>query len=305
MHLRVDRRDEIAAGVVALDLRHPDGRDLAGWTPGAHVDLTLKSGLVRQFSLCGDPGDRTLWRIAVRRADEGRGGSRHVHDHLAENDHVEVSAPRNHFPLRPAARYLFIAGGIGITPILPMVVETAGSGAGWQLHYAGRDTASMPFREQLSAYGENVRLYPEDTHGLMDLDSLLGSAAPDVLVYCCGPDSLLRAVQERRPDVYAERFAPVESDRLVPDQEFDVELEISRRTLRVPAGRSILDVLEEAGVDVLSSCREGTCGTCETTVLAGVVDHRDSLLTEEERAANDTMFVCVSRAAGGRLVLDL
>lgn len=307
MLLRVSRRTVVAEGVVAVELRHPDGRDLDAWTPGAHIDLLLGEGLVRQYSLCGDPGDRSLWRIAVRREPEGRGGSRHVHDVLSENDQVEVSPPRNNFPLRPAARYLFLAGGIGITPILPMLAEATTAGAGWELHYAGRDSASMPFSQKLiAAYGDRVALHPGDTHGLMDLDALLSDVAPETLVYCCGPESLLRAVEQRRPTVHVERFAPVDAAHAVPNQEFDVDLKSTGRTLTVPADRSLLDVLETAGVDVLSSCREGTCGTCETTVVDGVVDHRDSLLTADERAANDTMFICVSRAAGGRrLVLDL
>lgn len=306
MLLLVSRRTAVADRVVALELRHPDGRDLPEWTPGAHVDLELGAGLTRQYSLFGDPGDRTVWRIAVRREPEGRGGSRHVHDRLSENDQVEVSLPRNRFPLLPAPGYLFLAGGIGITPILPMIAAAAADGARWELHYAGRDAPSMPFRQELiGAYGDRVRLYPEDTHGLMDLDALLDGAAPDTLVYCCGPEGLLRAAERGGRTVHVERFAPIESAHGVPNREFEVDLKSSGRTLTVPADRSVLDVLEEAGAEVLSSCREGTCGTCETTVLDGVVDHRDSLLTEDERAAHDTMFICVSRAAGDRLVLDL
>ncbi|MEV0897204.1 PDR/VanB family oxidoreductase [Actinoplanes sp. NPDC049802] len=306
MLLRISRRTEIADRVVALDLRHPEGADLPEWEPGAHVDVILSAGLVRQYSLCGDPGDRSVWRIAVRREADGRGGSRHVHDRLAENDQVEVSEPRNRFPLRSAVRYLFIAGGIGITPILPMIAEVAAAGAGWELHYAGRNITSMPFGHGLtSSYGDQVFLYPEDTHGLMDLDALLDGSAPDTLVYCCGPESLLRAVEQRRHPVHLERFTPEERAQPVPDRAFDVDLERSGLTVTVPADRSVLDVLERAGVEVLSSCREGTCGTCETAVLDGVVDHRDSLLSEDERAAHDTMFICVSRAVGDRLVLDL
>ncbi|MFI1996411.1 PDR/VanB family oxidoreductase [Actinoplanes sp. NPDC020271] len=307
MLLLVSRRTAIADGVVALELRHPDGRDLDAWTPGAHIDLMLGEGLIRQYSLCGDPGDRSVWRIAVRREPGSRGGSRHVHDVLSENDQVEVSPPRNRFPLRPATRYLFLAGGIGITPILPMLAEATAAGADWQLHYAGRTRGSMPFDQELmSAYGDRVALHPEDTHGLMDLDALLSDVDLDTLVYCCGPESLLRAVEQRRATVYVERFAPQSAAASVPHREFDVDLRNSGRTLTVPADRSILDVLEAAGVQVLSSCREGTCGTCETTVLDGAVDHRDVLLTEDERATGDTMFICVSRAAPGhRLVLDL
>ncbi|GIE29595.1 ferredoxin [Actinoplanes italicus] len=309
--VRVSERIPVAEDVVALELRHPDGRPLPAWSPGAHVDVLLSPGLTRQYSLCGDPRDRSVWRIAVRLQPGGRGGSQHVHDRLSASDVIEVSEPRNHFELLPAARYLFIAGGIGITPILPMLGAAREAGARWELHYAGRTAASMPFREQLlTDYGSRVTLYPEDERGRIDLDLLIGMNPPDTMIYCCGPSGMLEAVEAccawwpgRR--LHVERFTPVERDSAADDREFEVELARSGRTLRVPADRSILEAVEEAGVGVLSSCREGTCGTCETTVLEGRVDHRDSLLTADERAANDTIFLCVSRAADNRLVIDL
>ncbi|WP_433796123.1 PDR/VanB family oxidoreductase [Actinoplanes sp. CA-252034] len=304
MRVRINELTEVARGVVALELRSADGPCLPAWTPGAHVDVLLAPGLTRQYSLCGDPADRSAWRIAVRREESGRGGSRHVHDGLSAQDVIEVSEPRNHFPLEPAPGYLFLAGGIGITPILPML---AAAEAPWELHYAGRDAASMPFRDRLEADGR-VTLYPEDERGRIDLDALLSRSAPGTHVYCCGPEGMLRAVEEccarwpGRP-LHVERFTPAAAAG--PQAPFEVELAASGRTLTVPADRSILEVVEAAGVAILSSCREGTCGTCETTVLSGVVDHRDALLTPDERAANDTIFLCVSRAAGPRLVLDL
>ncbi|MEU8662470.1 PDR/VanB family oxidoreductase [Actinoplanes philippinensis] len=306
MRVRISALLPVARGVVALDLRSADGRELPAWTPGAHVDVHLAPGLTRQYSLCGDPADRSVWRIAVRREDAGRGGSRHVHERLSEQDPIEVGEPRNHFPLQPAARYVFLAGGIGITPILPMLAAAA---APWELHYAGRDAASMPFLDRLAG-DDRVTLYPEDERGRVDLDALLGRQPPGTLVYCCGPEGMLRAAEEacaHRPDVSlrVERFTPVTAGGAGRREGFEVELAATGRTLTVPAGRSILEVVEDAGVSVLSSCREGTCGTCETTVLSGAVDHRDSLLTPAERAANDTIFLCVSRAAGPRLVLDL
>jgi ferredoxin-NADP reductase len=301
--VRITRRTPVAKGVVALELRSAENRELPAWSPGAHVDVHLAPGLTRQYSLCGDPADRSVWRIAVRRDETGRGGSRHVHDRLREQDLIEVGEPRNHFPLRPAPRYLFLAGGIGITPILPML---AAAEAPWELHYAGRTAESMPFRDQLPA--GRATLYPEDSHGRIDLDRVLSGQPPGTLVYCCGPEGMLRAVEEcctrwpGRP-LHVERFTA--AAQTGPQDEFEVELARSGRTLTVPADRSILEVVEAAGVGVLSSCREGTCGTCETAVLSGAVDHRDTLLTPEERAADDTIFLCVSRAAGPRLVLDL
>ncbi|MEU4232267.1 PDR/VanB family oxidoreductase [Nonomuraea sp. NPDC026600] len=303
--LVVHARGQAAEGVVVLDLRDPAGAELPEWTPGAHVDLVLGGDLVRQYSLCGDPAERTTWRIAVLREPAGRGGSAYVHDELHPGTAVLVRGPRNHFPLHPAPRYLFIAGGIGITPILPMI---AAAGTGWELVYGGRTAASMAFAGELRArHGDRVTLRPQSEHGLLDLDAILERTPPETLVYCCGPAPLLEAVERRcanRP-LHVERFSPKDPGAPVRTASFEVELALTGRTLTVPPERSVLEVVEEAGVQVLSSCREGTCGTCETTVLAGTVDHRDSLLTPEERAAHDTMFLCVSRAACPRLVLEL
>jgi ferredoxin-NADP reductase len=298
----VAARRDVADGVVALDLRDPSGAELPVWRPGAHIDLVLTGGLTRQYSLCGDPADRGTWRIGVLREADGRGGSAFVHDTLAPGAIVAARGPRNHFALEPAPRYLFVAGGIGITPLLPMLHAAEAAGASWRLLYGGRSAASMAFVDELPA--GPVELRPQDRHGLLDLDAALADT-DGALVYCCGPGPLLDAVEARCPAdrLRIERFAPKEYAG--PGRAFDVELALTGRTLHVPAGRAVLDVLEDAGVDVLSSCREGTCGTCETAVLDGVVDHRDSLLTADERAAHDTMFVCVSRAACPRLVLDL
>jgi ferredoxin-NADP reductase len=315
LRLRVDRRVPGAEGVVVLDLRDPSGADLPAWEPGAHVDLRLPGGLTRQYSLCGDPGDRSVWRIGVLREPESRGGSAHVHDELHEGTEVDVRGPRNHFPLVPAPRYLFIAGGIGITPILPMIDAAAAAGAQWELHYGGRSRRSMAFLESLERVSGHLTLHPQDEVGLIDLDALLGTPQQDTLVYCCGPEPLLVAVEQRcavgkggpwpTGTLHLERFAPKDVGEPVLTGAFEVELAQTGRTLTVPPDRSILQVVEEAGVGVLSSCQEGTCGTCETTVLAGEVDHRDSLLTPDEQAANDTMFICVSRAACPKLVLEL
>lgn len=304
--LVVHARDQAADGVITLDLRDPSGAGLPAWTPGAHLDLVLAPGLVRQYSLCGDPADRTTWRIAVLYEPDGRGGSARVHDEVHPGTMVLTRGPRNNFPLVPAGDYLFIAGGIGITPILPMVAAAEASGARWRLVYGGRSRTTMAFARALhQTHGAKVTLWPQDEHGLLDLDTILTGCAPDTLVYCCGPPPLLAAVQERHPPhtLHLERFTPVETT--APTGAFEVELAVTGRTLTVPPDRSVLDVVEEAGVQVLYSCREGTCGTCETAVLAGEVDHRDSLLTPDERAAHDTMFICVSRAASGKLVLDL
>ncbi|MFI6274392.1 PDR/VanB family oxidoreductase [Streptomyces sp. NPDC050988] len=307
--LVVERRDLAAEGVLALTLRHPLGEELPAWEPGAHIDVILGPDLERQYSLCGDPADRRSWRVAVLREPDGRGGSAHVHGQLEAGDKVRVRGPRNHFALQPSPRYRFVAGGIGITPILPMLAAAEAAGAEWTLLYGGRTRNSMAFVEELGRYGDRVRVAPQDEAGLLDLDSELGSPQADTLVYCCGPGPLLDAVEERcmrwpKGSLHVERFQP-KVQETGADTEFEVVLERSGQTLTVPADVSVLDTVRSAGVEVLFSCTEGTCGTCETDVLEGTPDHRDSVLTDEEREAGETMLICVSRCRGKRLVLDL
>jgi ferredoxin-NADP reductase len=301
--LVLERKETVADGVVRLTLRHPKGEALQHWEPGAHVDLLLPNGLVRQYSLCGDPADRSVFTLAVLLEPNGRGGSRYLHEQLRAGDRVRIRGPRNNFGLVDAKRYLFIAGGIGITPILPMLAAVHPD---WRLVYGGRTRASMAFAGDLCRrYGDRVRIRPQDETGLLPLETLLADADPDTAVYCCGPEPLLAAVEERCPPetLHLERFAP--RPDAGPRDAFEVELARSGTTILVPQGRSILESVEDAGVTVLSSCREGTCGTCETAVLDGMPDHRDSLLTPAERETGDVMMICVSRARGGRLVLDL
>ncbi|MEV3913776.1 PDR/VanB family oxidoreductase [Streptomyces canus] len=304
--LVVDRRDSAADGVLALTLRHPLGEQLPQWEPGAHIDVVLGPGLERQYSLCGDPADRTSWRIAVLREPVGRGGSAHVHEQLGQGDKVRVRGPRNHFALRPAPRYRFIAGGIGITPILPMLAAAEAEGAEWTLLYGGRTRESMAFTEELSRYGDRVTVAPQDETGLLDLPSVLDGAPEGTLVYCCGPGPLLDAVEERCPAglLHVERFTPKEQPA-AENTEFEVELAQTGTTVTVAPDVSVLDAVRASGVEVLFSCTEGTCGTCETDVLDGTPDHRDSVLTDEEREAGETMMICVSRCRGKKLVLDL
>ncbi|NUO44930.1 MAG: oxidoreductase [Streptomyces sp.] len=304
--LLVERAEFAADGVLALSLRHPLGEPLPAWEPGAHIDVVLGPGLERQYSLCGDPADRTAWRIAVLREPDGRGGSAHVHEQLGQGDKVRVRGPRNHFTLRPAARYRFVAGGIGITPILPMLAAAEAAGAEWSLLYGGRTRQSMAFTEELSRYGDRVTVAPQDETGLLDLPSVLDSVPEGTLVYCCGPGPLLDAVEARCPAgcLHMERFTPKEQQG-GENTEFEVELARSGATVTVAADVSVLDAVRAAGVEVLFSCTEGTCGTCETDVLDGTPDHRDSVLTDEEQEAGETMMICVSRCRGRRLVLDL
>ncbi|MGW0043598.1 PDR/VanB family oxidoreductase [Rhodococcus sp. NPDC003348] len=311
LQLRVRRRDAAAQDVVVLELENTSSDPLPAWKPGAHVDLCLPNGLTRQYSLCGNPADLGTYRLGVLREPSSRGGSAYIADEVVAGAEIEVRGPRNHFPLLPAESYIFIAGGIGITPVLPMIDAAQRAGVPWELHYGGRSRASMAFLQEIAALpGERVHLYPQDEVGLIDLPSLLAVHRPGSLVYSCGPGSLLQAIEERTanwPDgsVHMERFEPKEFDQPASTESFEIELSDSGMVLVVPPDKSVLQVLRDADVEVYSSCQDGTCGTCETTVLAGEVEHRDSILSAEEQAENDRMYICVSRAACPRLVLEL
>jgi ferredoxin-NADP reductase len=309
--LAIAARETRAEGVISLTLADPGGAQLPGWTPGAHIDLLLDDA-VRQYSLCGPPGDQHTWRIAVLLDQDGRGGSKRVHQMLKTGDQVAVRGPRNHFPLHAAPRYIFIVGGIGITPILPMIEVATEAGSDWRLYYGGRSRASMAFLDELEPYGERVTIWPDDENGLLPLDDILADPAEDVLVYCCGPEGLLAATEQRcaawpAGALHLERFSAKPQPEPAAGEEapFEVVCQRSGLTVTVPPGTSIIDALDEQGVSVLSSCLEGVCGTCETPVLEGIPDHRDSLLSEDEREANEYMMVCVSRSKSDRLVLDL
>jgi ferredoxin-NADP reductase len=306
----------VADGVVALVLADPTGARLPAWTPGAHIDLVLEGtdstggALRRQYSLCGSPSDEGTWRVGVLRAPDSRGGSIQVHQRLTPGTIVRTRGPRNHFPLVSSPAYLFIAGGIGITPLLPMIAEAEATGADWSLLYGGRERASMAFLDELAGYGDRVTIAPQDEAGMLDLEPLLGRPRPDTLVYCCGPEGLLAAVEKHCgswPDgtLHLERFSARPQEDAGAGAAFELVLQRSGRTLLVPPEKSVFQVCKEAGVSVLGSCLEGVCGTCETEVVDGDVDHRDSILNEEERASNEYMMICVSRCRSARLTLDL
>ena len=307
--LVVREAEQVAQDVVAMTLARPDGDALPDWTPGAHIDLLLGDGLTRQYSLCGRTSETDAWRVAVLKAPDSRGGSQAVHG-LAAGATVRVRGPRNHFPVVAAKRYLFVAGGIGITPLLAMIYEVEAMGAQWELHYGGRSLESMAFLEELAQYGDRVHLVPEDQAGRLDLDAILGTPREDTLVYTCGPEPLLAAVEERcvawpSGSLHLERFTARQAETPAEESSFELVLQRSGKTVEVPPDRTVFEVVREAGVSVLGSCLEGICGTCETEVVEGDVDHRDSILDEEERDSNEVMMICVSRCRSARLVLDL
>lgn len=311
--LVITRKDVVAVGVHRLTFARRDGADLPGWEPGAHVDLHFTSNgvdYVRQYSLCGQPNDRQHWQVAVRLASDGRGGSAHIHEGVAEGDTIRVSSPRNNFPLVAAKRYLFIAGGIGITPILPMLTNVSAAGADWRLFYCGRSAESMAFIDDVVAIGgDRVSLHESDASGQADLNTLIAQADADTVLYCCGPEPMLNAIDDSCASwssdrVHYERFSARADGSIDEDTEFEVEFARSGIVATVPPGCSILDKAEELGVDIDSSCQEGVCGSCETRVISGTPDHRDSVLSPKERAAGKTIMVCVSRSCSSRLVLD-
>ena len=268
--------------------------------------------ITRQYSLNGDPSDRTSWRISVLREKAGQGGSAAVQDRLRVGDMFDVRGPRNNFGPEESSEYLFIAGGIGITPIQPMINASVAAGARWRLVYGGRSRSSMALIPELIEFGDAVHIHPQDELGLLDLAAILDSPASNTKIYCCGPEALLMAVEERaavwpKGSLHVERFKakPVDVASEAADMAFEVVCEQSGVTVSVAPDESIMEALEAAGLSPDNSCREGICGTCETKVLDGIPEHRDSLLSDDERAANDTMMICVGRALCPRLVLDL
>lgn len=309
--LTISALQPAADGVVGLELCAPDGAELPEWEPGAHIDVLLPNGIVRQYSLCGDPARRDSWRIGVLREPASRGGSSFIHEELQQGGKISVSAPRNNFRLVDAERYLFIAGGIGITPILPMIRAASEQGKPWTLLYGGRSRSSMAFLDEISGFtGGEVHIVPQDEFGLLDLQKFLGQHLADTVVYCCGPSPLIDAVEAkcqtwRSGALHLERFAP--SDKAAKKQKgsFEVELARSGQRLVIPPYRSILDVVEEHGCKVTNSCRAGICGTCLVKVVSGVPDHLDDVLSYEDQEKGEVMLVCVSRAKSDLLVLDL
>ncbi|WP_329443974.1 PDR/VanB family oxidoreductase [Streptomyces canus] len=309
--LMVAAKHQEAEDVVSLRLAAPDGSILPPWQPGAHIELHLPSGRKRQYSLCGDPADRYGYRIAVRRIADGGGGSAEVHDTVGDGTRVAVTGPRNAFPFAAEASILLIAGGIGITPILPMAREASRRGLDWRLVHTGRSRGSMPFAAELAelaaAAPGRVSIRPDDESGVPEAADLLSLSPAASAVYCCGPAPMIDGVRRafagsRASALHFERFAPAP---ITDGRSFEVQLGGTGRVLPVPYDRSALDVLHEALPDLPFSCRQGFCGTCRVRVTQGRVDHRDRRLTATERAAG-AMLPCVSRAPEGeRLVLEV
>lgn len=310
---RVVGRREVADEVIELDLTAHGPLPLSDWEPGAHIDLRLGQDVIRQYSLVpsstGEPG---RWTVAVLIEKDGRGGSKLIAHDLHEGSVIKTSGPRNHFPFEAAEQYLFIAGGIGITPFIAMCRAAEAAGAQWRLVYLGRSRSTMAYLADLEAeFPGRVDVYAADDRRF-DVASAIAGLEPGTHVYCCGPDRLMSAVEETMstpdllPFVHLEHFHPRAGGE-DENEEFTVYAAASDVEFVVPYDESVLVAADFAGVVVPGDCLEGTCGSCETRVLAGKVDHRDSILSPLQRRESTSMMICVSRAAPGcpRLELDL
>lgn len=306
--IRAEARD-----VMALELRAVGGGELPAFEPGAHLDVHLPNGLVRQYSLTNDWRERDRYVIGVGRAADSRGGSSYVHSSIRAGAQLTVSAPRNNFPLDPeAVSFLFIAGGIGITPIMAMVRWCVANQKPWRLVYAARSRQRAAFYEELCALGgDRLHFHFDDERGgILDASQAISGWAEGERIYCCGPDALMNAVKDVTEDfpsgaVRFEWFTAPQSDEPKDSTSFTVRLERSGVEFEVPEQKSILEVLEEHGFEIPFSCREGLCGTCVTDVCSGEPDHRDYVLSDEERASGKKMTICCSRSKSDVITLDL
>ena len=310
--LRVERVERGADKVLLLTLTEPAGAALPAWEPGAHLDLSLPSGISRQYSLCGDPNDAYSYTVAVLRVDDGRGGSLEIHNTQLVGSTLSVRGPINHFKLVDAPSYLLLAGGIGVTPIIAMARELRARGAAWKMFYGARTAKAMVFTEELSGHPDRVTLSTDDVDGTPDFSALIAAQAPDTAVYCCGPEPMISRIEElcaANPalTLHTERFAPSGKTVAPSGSERSFEIELQRRglILTVAPDENALDVVRQVVRNHPYSCHEGTCGSCEVSVIDGEIDHRDDVLSDEERAGNDVMMLCVSRALSDRIIIDL
>jgi len=313
LEVRVARRDNEAEDICSYELVSVDGTPLPDFTAGAHIDVHVKPGLVRQYSLCNPPHERHRYLIGVLRDPASRGGSQSMHDDIQTGATLRISAPRNHFPLVDAKYSLLLAGGIGMTPILSMAETLSAQGAGFEMHYCTRSPERTAFRDRIaqSPFAQQVRFH-YDSEQRLDLAALLAGLDRATHVYFCGPAGFISHVQAAAAaldwpasQLHLEYFGATAAAPLAGDQPFEVKLKSSGASYTIPADSTVLKVLTETGVFIPASCEQGVCGTCLTRVLEGLPDHRDLYLTEEEQAANDLFTPCCSRSRSATLLLDL
>ncbi|MDH4653815.1 PDR/VanB family oxidoreductase [Pseudomonas sp. BN606] len=316
LQVRVTRKIDEAEGICSFELCAVDGGELPPFEAGAHVDVHIGAGLTRQYSLCNHPEERHRYLIGVLKDPVSRGGSRAMHEQVAQGQLLNISEPRNLFALdHQGARHLLFAGGIGITPILAMAYELSHRGADFELHYCFRSQERAAFIKQLRHLPFAGRVHLHDDSGAqaqkLDAPALLANPTSDTHLYVCGPSGFMGHILESaenagwsQDQVHREFFAatPLEHDA---DSPFEVELASSGEVFHIPADRSVFEVLDEAGIAIETSCEQGICGSCITRVLQGLPDHRDQFMTAAEHACNDQFTPCCSRAKSPRLVLDL
>ena len=312
--VRVARRIDEADGICSLELVPQDDNELPAFSAGSHIDVHVAPGLIRQYSLSNDPAERHRYRIAVLREVASRGGSARMHERVQSGDVLRVSSPRNHFPLAEAPRSLLLAGGIGVTPILAMARTLHAQGRPFEMHYCGRSVSRMAFLDEIAQAGfaGSVVIHADDVpEQKFDAQSVLANRSDGTRLYVCGPTGFMDHVLEtaRRlgwPDehLHREYFAGIATVSTT-DSSFEVRIASTGLSCQVPAGKTVIEVLAAHGVEVPTSCEAGVCGTCLTRVLQGTPDHRDTFLTDAERAANDQFTPCCSRALSPLLVLDL
>lgn len=318
--VKIIEKNQLSEDVVSLVLEPVNTPHFPAWSPGTHAELELTIAKVdgeletvyRHYSLCGDYENNQQWRIAILQEKEGRGGSIYIHQHLKVGDEIMLSEPKNHFEFKPRKKCIFIAGGIGITPILPMIRKANEMNIDWKLIYTARDRSRLVFVDELLSCGQDqVILNGDKEDGFIDLDSILAEADIETSVYSCGPQRLLDALDEKFKntknlwDLKIERFSAEVDENINVGKGFNVVIHSTGEKIFIASGKSILDTLKEKGFKVTSSCKNGICGSCETVVISGIPDHRDSVLSAEEREENETMMICVSRACSEELVLDI
>uniref|UniRef100_S0DGR6 Putative vanillate O-demethylase oxidoreductase n=1 Tax=termite gut metagenome TaxID=433724 RepID=S0DGR6_9ZZZZ len=316
LNVVVTRKREEAVDIVSFELSGEEGQALPSFTAGSHVDVHLPGGLIRQYSLCNDPGETHRYVIAVLRDESGRGGSKAVHDLVHEGDRLQISVPRNQFALaQEAPHHLLLAGGIGVTPILCMAERLAASGETFDMHYCTRSRARTAFVDRISSAGfaGSVQIHHDDNAGgsTFDLDRVLAGAPNGTHLYVCGPKGFMDAVlsaaraKEWPEDRLHYEFFAAPAEPGLTGGSFQVRIASSGATIDVPSDCTVVQALAANGIEVITSCEQGVCGTCLTRVLSGEPEHRDFYLTDEERAANDQFLPCCSRARSALLVLDL
>ena len=315
VQVKVLRKKQEAEGIASFELARVDGKPLPAFGAGSHIDVQVPGGLTRQYSLCNDASQASVYRIAVLREPASRGGSAAMHEQLREGDVLSISEPRNHFALVHAVRTLLFAGGIGITPLLSMAQRLAAVGSDFELHYCTRSAARTAFRDEIAAskFASNVHYHFDDgpPEQKLELGRLIAQPDAQTHLYVCGPAGFIQHVTDwakgygwPAAQIHVEYFAAAPQDESA-DQPFDVKIASSGKIVPVAVGQSVVQALAAQGVEVLTSCEQGVCGTCITRVLDGECDHRDMYFTDEEKAKNDQFTPCCSRARSPLLVLDL